>query len=101
MTIFDALISRIQYPMPESFFQSVLIGRELDGSLEFTHDVAVSDAFNGCFADCLIGVVNAPNISEGGMSVSVSDKDRMIEQANSIYSEIGEKTIGSTVTFLD
>ncbi len=94
MNLLEALISKVQYPMPESFYQSILIGRSLDGNTEFTAEVSKSKDFIGAYADCLVGVVTAPNVSEGGVSISVSDSDKLLNIANTLYKSIGEKVVG-------
>ena len=41
-------------------------------------------------ADLLIVIATAPNISEGGYSISLSDKNMLIDLANGIYRKYGE-----------
>lgn len=97
MNLLEALKSKVQYPMPDSFYQSILIGRSLDGAAEFTAEVSKSSEFKGAYADCLIGVATAPNVSEGGVSISVSDSEKLVNIANSIYTNIGEKVVGKEI----
>ena len=39
-------------------------------------------------------LVTAANVSEGDVSISISDKDILINTANSVYSAYGEPLIG-------
>lgn len=93
-TIITALTDEVQYPMPYGFFENKLIVRDLECEANFTREVAHGDSFKGAVADCLIGLVNAPNIGEGGVSISLSDKDKMLGIANSIYKSISERPVG-------
>ena len=93
LTVLSALKSQVQYPLPEDFFRTVMVQRELnDGTC--TKDILDSVAFKGATADCLKQVVLYPNsISEGGMSISKADKNDLLFLANRLYREIGEEPI--------
>lgn len=90
MTILEALKSKVKYPLSEDFFQSVLIERGFSGSEPFDKEVAQSKDFQLCRADCYIGQVDAPQIQEGNLSISLTDKSNFITLANTIYREYGE-----------
>lgn len=90
MTILEALKAKVKYPMTTNFFLSILIDRGLSGDVEYTNDIATSKEFKEARADCLIELIDTPNISEGGVSISLSDKDSIILVANKLYGEIGE-----------
>lgn len=89
-TILQALKDELLYPVSEGFLMNKLIKRGLGGDDLFTAEIAQSKEFRGCVADCLIRIITAPNITEGGMSISNSDKDAMLKIANTIYGDIGE-----------
>lgn len=105
MTVIEALKSKVKYPLLEALFQSIAIERSLKTEDEYTLDVAQSNAFKGARADLLIAQIDCPQIQEGGMSVSLTDKSNFIDIANSIYAEIGEPLYGQkpqpTVKTLD
>ena len=94
-TILAALKSQVQYPLPQDFFLTVLVGRGLDGSDDCTQEILASAAFKGANADCLKQIILYPSsISEGGMSISKADKRDLLFLANRLYREIGEEPIG-------
>lgn len=94
MTLIEDLRTHVEYPLGDNVLESVLIKRELDKDTNQTAIIARSSSFRGAIADLLVRIINAPNISEGGVSISLSDKDKMLKVANSIYLEIGEPEIG-------
>lgn len=92
-TIIQALRDEVQYPVTDGFLQNKLFKRQLSGDAIFTAEVALSKEYQGCVADCMIGVLTSPNISEGGVSISHSDKSVILNIANTIYRNIGEKEV--------
>lgn len=90
MTILEALKSKVSYPLPDSFFQSVLIERGLSGEDEFTQSIARSKEFDLAKADVWIALVTASQVQEGNYSISLNDKSNMIKLANTIYRKYGE-----------
>lgn len=82
----------------------VSIERGLNLADEFSASVAKSMEFNLCKADLIRLIVTMPNISEGGVSISFSDRNAMIGIANNIYSKYNEPLIAAlnpTVELLD
>jgi hypothetical protein len=53
-------------------------------------------------ADCLISLIQAPNFSEGDISFSQSEKDKIFSLANSIYNAIGEseRIVGEPAVYI-
>lgn len=96
MTILEALKSKVSYPLPDSFFQSVLIERGLSGGGEFTQEVAKSKEFELAKADLWIALVTASQVQEGNYSISLTDKSSMIKLANTIYRKYGEPEYGES-----
>lgn len=93
LTVLSALKSKVQYPLPDDFFRTIMVQRELPDEA-CTKDILDSVSFKGATADCLKQVVLYPNsISEGGMSISKADKDDLLYLANRLYREIGEEPI--------
>lgn len=94
MTVLEALKSRVHYPLSGNTFESIATQRGIVTIDEFTTEVANSNSFKGALADLLYELVSVPNISEGGMSISFSEKKVILSRANSLYLEIGEQTKG-------
>lgn len=95
-TIREALLDDIIYPMPEGKVENKMIARGLDGDEEFDIEVAKSDSYRGCFADCLVALLQTVSFSESDKSVSaLSDdaKKKLLNIANSIYKAIGEEEV--------
>lgn len=95
-TIRQALIDEIIYPLPEGLVENKLIARGLTGNEDYTLESAKSVAYKGCFADCLVALVQAVNFQEADKSVgSLSDevKKKLLHRANSIYEAIGEEAV--------
>lgn len=95
-TIKQALVDEIIYPIPEGLVDNKLIARSLDGEDVFGSEVAGSPNYRGCFADCLVALVQAVNFSEADKSIStLSDevKKKLMTLANSIYKAIGEEEV--------
>lgn len=93
MTIIEALKSGVHYPLSSNTFIRIATQRGIVND-EFTTEVANSNSFKGALADLLYEIVIVPNISEGGVSISYSDKKVILDRANSLYLEIGEQTKG-------
>lgn len=95
-TVRQALLDEIIYPMPEGLVENKMIARGLVGDSEYDHEMAKSKSFKGCYADCLVALVQTVNFSEADKSVgSLSDesKKRLLKIANNIYDEIGEEEV--------
>ena len=101
-TIREALIDEIIYPLPEGLIDNKLIKRGFVdnkgevGTQEYNTETAASIAYRGCFADCLVALVQAVGFSESDKSVgNLSDevKKKLLFRANSIYSDIGEAEV--------
>lgn len=95
-TVREALLDEILYPIPEGKVDNKMIARGLDGDNEFTAEVAKSSEYRGCFADCLIALIQSVSFSESDKSVSaLSDevKKKLLTIANNIYKTIGEEEV--------
>jgi hypothetical protein len=89
-TILQAIVDDVHYPVSSGNLENRLITRGLDGDDEFTQDIANGKEYKGTLADCLISLVYAPNFTEGNVTISLSDKDKIINIANNLYGSIGE-----------
>lgn len=104
-TILQAIVDDVHYPVSSGNLENRLITRGLDSDKEFTQDIANGKEYKGALADCLVSLVYAPNFTEGNVTISLSDKDKIISIANKLYQEIGEdnkmiKSDESTVEIL-
>lgn len=101
-TILQALRDEIHYPLSEGFLTNRLIIRGIEPGAPVSEELLKAAAFLGVVADCLYSLVEAPNISEADISISMSDKTAILRKANKLYKLIGEneKDIGeATVAF--
>ena len=89
MTVLEAIKESIGYPISENRANMTLIKRGLTAADEATESVLNSKAFELATADLMLWMVTAPNISEGGYSLSISDKKTLKELALGIYSKHG------------
>lgn len=89
-TLLQALADELHYPVPAGHLENRLLKRGLDAEAECTADVLNSNAFKGALADSLVLLIAAPGFSEADKSFTLSDKDSILELANSIYTSIGE-----------
>lgn len=105
MTVLEALKSKVEYPLKENFFLSVLTERGISPTEVFTTIMAKSKEFRLARADCWIAMVSAPHVVEGDYQVSLTDKSNFITLANAIYREYSEPEYGKaerpTVTLVE
>lgn len=83
MTNLEALKGRASYPLSDNAFTLALTNRSLTAA--DTYVVANQESLELAYADILCSLVSAPNVSEGGYSVSQSDKQSLIKLATGIY----------------
>ena len=93
-TVFEALASSVGYPVPKGTIEAIAMKRGIYNSLqeEINPQVMSGKAYALCEADMMKYLVTVANVSEG--DVSISDKDILINTANSVYSAYGEPLIG-------
>lgn len=97
MTNLEAIKGKLNYPLPDNSFILALNDRGLVETATYLK----SQAFDLAYADCITTLVTAPNVSEGGYSVSLSDKATLIKLANGIYAKYGQPGIMKpTATFV-
>ncbi len=99
-TIMQALKDEVHYKLSSGFFENRLLERGLNGDDGCTIELFKSKQFKGAVADCLSSLIQAPNFSEGDVSFSLSDKDKILSRANAIYNSIGEPTIGEPMVYI-
>lgn len=93
MDVRTALLNLVSFPLAESQAEVLAVRRGLDFDALYTRDTANSREFRLTHADSLRLLVTQPNVSEGGVSISVSDKAALTAMANAIYREYGEPCI--------
>lgn len=88
MTIKEAILS---FPglsdVSDNFVEKILTDRYLTGAASYTADDAVD--VNLCAADLYVMVANAPDFSEGRLSVTMQ-RGEIIRSAKRLYRENGE-----------
>lgn len=85
MTNLEALKAVLSYPLSNNAFIKALNDRGLTDTATYS----TSSAFELARADAIMTLVTAPNIKEGGFSLSQGDKKSLIELANGIYERNG------------
>lgn len=86
MTNIEALKAKLSYPLADNAFTLALTNRGLVDSATYA---ASSAAFELAYADTIFTLVTAPNTSEGGYSISLTDRKALIDLANGIYAANG------------
>lgn len=95
-TVSQALRDEIHYPLPVGFVENKLIERQLDGDIEYSYEISLSNEWKGALADCLYSLLQAVNYSESDKSVgtlSDEDKKRLLVRINTLYKSIGEPIV--------
>lgn len=88
MTNLEAIQSvAIGYPIDANTFLRILLDRGLDAQSDYA---GKSKAFELAHADVLISLITAANMSEGGFSVSISEKSNFLKVASGLYEKHGE-----------
>ncbi len=90
-TIRQALIDEISYPLNKGKIENKLLARGLDADSPIDAKTINSKEFLGAVADCLFGLIDAPNFSESDISISLQDRDLILKKANYLYRAIGEE----------
>ena len=93
MDIVTALVNSVSFPLVSEQVEVIAIRRGLNAFDEFSADVATSKEFELAYADCLKLIVTHPNVSEGGVSISISDRKSFIGLANGVYRKYSESLI--------
>ena len=81
------------FPFSSRKAEVIAINRDLALDDEYTKEVGKSRNFELASADMIRNYVTAPNVSEGGVSISISDRKTLIGIANGIYAKHKEPLI--------
>ena len=92
MTIRESLLSINAYPIPVSTVATYCLKRGLEPDRTMTSALFRNPQYLLAEADVMMWLADAPNISQGGQSYSISDRQRLNYQqlAKVIYNEHGE-----------
>lgn len=92
MTVLDGLKGINDYPIKSATFNSVATKRGLTLTGELTSAIMDSEPYELATADIYVYLVYAPNISQGGVSVSFNEEQRenFLTMANTIYAKWSE-----------
>jgi hypothetical protein len=85
MTNLEAIKAKLNFPLPNNAFILALSDRGLTDSAIYVK----SASFDLAYADSIMMLVTAPNTSEGGYSISLTDKAALIKLADGIYAKNG------------
>ena len=94
MTNQEALLASINYPFDINKIKKVCIDRELDLTGDYGDD---TQSFELAKADLIMLIVTTPNITEGGFTISVTEKQILINMAKEIYLKYNETIPVSTI----
>jgi len=92
MIVREALLSIINYPVPESAIENIVDSRTLGLNDEATPELRSRNNYRLAEADVFMWVSFAPNIQEGGVNINLlfSDRKELREKANQIYRELND-----------
>lgn len=78
--------------MPQSFFETAAASRGLALDAEITQEALNSKEYRLTYADVLMWLSKAPNVSQGGQSYTFDDDQRreFKNEALAIYDELAE-----------
>jgi hypothetical protein len=87
MTIKEALISIINFQLPDPRIEKALIDAALDG----TADYAKTDerAVDFCFAGLLFTLITSADVGEDDVSIKLPQRDVLLKIYSSIYTKWG------------
>lgn len=92
-TIAAALKDEIHYPLSDGFITNRLLARDLDAEGTADGEVLRSPAFIGATADCLVSLIQAPDLAEDEVKITLQDRDDILRRANYLYGQIGEDPV--------
>lgn len=94
MTILESLQGINDYPTKVAKLTTIATQRGLTLTDTVTAEILSSDAYKLATADVYAYLAIAPNISQGGVSISFSETQRksFLSIANSLYAECDETT---------
>lgn len=94
MTVEEAITNTVGFRVRSATIQVICAKRGLRPNDTFDANTSVR-SFDLATADAVKLALTMPNVSEGGVSISMPDKDKLLAFANSIYSQYGEPIVTS------
>jgi hypothetical protein len=95
MTNLEAIKATVAgYPLSDNAYIKALMDRGITSTDTYG---GKGQAFELAQADLYITLATGVNISEGGYSISVSDRDNLVKIANSVYQRWGQPLYGAGV----
>ena len=82
MTNLEALRHSVAITVHDDALDKILIDSNITGADTYT---GKSRAFDLAKADLLVHIISQPNVSEGGYSISLTDKESLGKQAAQLY----------------
>jgi len=86
MTNLEALKAKLNFPLTDNAFTLALTDRGLTASADYSN----CSAFQLSYADTIMTLIHSPSVSEGGYSISLSEKENLLKLAQGIYEGNGE-----------
>ena len=87
MTNLEAIKAKVNYPLSDNSFILALSDRELVYTA--TYALSNKQALDLAQADLIYTLVTSPNKTEGGYTISLSDKASLMKLADGIYLKYG------------
>ncbi|MBR0292076.1 MAG: hypothetical protein IJQ79_08085 [Bacteroidales bacterium] len=87
MDVRKALLSTVSFPLSAGQVEVIAEDRDLKLDAEYTKKIGKTEGFQLAKADMIRCIITAPNVSEGGVSISIEDRKTLIGIANGIYSK--------------
>ena len=93
MDIKTALLNSVSFPLTATQAEVIATERGLNLEANFTKEIGMSAKYQLAKADMIRCFITAPDVSEGGVSISISDRRTLIGIANGIYARFNEPLI--------
>ncbi len=93
MDVRTALESKVSFPVSKKTLGVIAEDRGLTLDDEYTKALGKTPDFRLAMADMIAHIITAPNVSEGGVSISYTDRKSLISIANRIYSRYEPESV--------
>ena len=93
MDVREALLNSMPFAISPSQVEVIGIERDIDLDEGFYPETKDSVGYQLAKADMIRIFVMTPNVSEGGVSISITDRQRLIGIANAIYGKYEPESI--------
>ena len=93
MTNLEAIKAKLSYPLSDNSYILALSDRGLSSTA--TYASSDRQSLELAQADLIYTLITTPNVTEGGYSVSLSDKNSMLRLADSIYAKYNVRPLNT------